>query len=339
MGSGNFGSLVHRGQLILLRTLGLYLGDMDSQPQRGMALVKILVPVALVVVLIAGLYYLFIDPLTSRLAQARIGEVMSGTPPEDLQEAHFLLTPSNGGGIYSESGIDYEEYAKDGSIVADITHAEASFAKLAYAPDGTTSKISVNGATIIASPTIKRSLALSPNGTYIAYAEKEIGTEPYQHASWRVQVIEIATGNRTEYDGFAVVFVGDEEMLVAKVDGVYAVHHSSKEEQKVIDKLFPAPHQTYVAVSNTHDTFSWTENVEGIKHTKTYSVRFAPEWFVSELGSFDEVAGSIAVTQDHLYVLSPKGESVELRQYPVTGGESEMIRTFPKILSVNKLLP
>jgi hypothetical protein len=312
---------------------------MEAKPERGVALVKILVPIAIVVFVIAGLYYLLIDPYTSRVVQARMSELLAGSPPKDLESARFLLTPSNGGGIYTAGSLMYEDYAKDGSIVADIAESEGILAKIAYAPDGMKSRVFVDGKEIISSQTIKRSLTLSPNGRYVAYSEKDPGTEAYQHAQWRVQVVEVATGVTTEHEGFAVMFVSDAEMLVAKADGVYGVNIASGEDQKLIDRIFAVPHKTSIAVSNTYDMFAWVEADGEIRQAKTYSVRFSPDWFVAETGSFTGVYGSVAVTQDHLYVLAQKGETVELRQYPVTGGESVTVRTFPTILSVHKLLP
>lgn len=312
---------------------------MDLQAQQGRALVKVLIPLGVVVLVVVGLYYLFIDPFTSRLVQARAGEVLAGTPPKDLADARFLLTPSNGGGIYTAGGLMYEEYVKDGSIVADIAGTEEMLATIAYAPDGLTSKVSVNGNVVVSSESIKRSLTLSPSGAYVAYSEKDPGTEAYQHEQWRVQVVEVATGLATAYEGFAVVFVSDKEVLVTRVDGVYGITLESGEDVKLVDKIFTVPHKTSIAMSDTFDTFAWIEADGDVRRAKTYSVRFSPDWFVAETGSFEGMYGSIAVTQDHLYVLSQKGEAVELLQYPVSGGEAESIRTFPKILSVNKLLP
>ena len=92
-------------------------------PPPGLHLRSVLTILGVVTLIGVGAYYFFIDPYSSRYLQFRFNDLMSAASvPGEISDATYLLTPANGGGIYHEGALNYEEYERSGSFVLDIAY-------------------------------------------------------------------------------------------------------------------------------------------------------------------------------------------------------------------------
>lgn len=308
---------------------------------RGSVAVKVVFGVVATGIVFAALYYLFIDPYTSRLLQARAGDVMMGSASSEVKDAWYLLSPPNGGGVYHNGELEFSDYIKDGSIVTDIAVADdgETVARIKYSPDGTSSGVSVNGIDITASEALKGSLAISPNGTRVSFASVEHRTAMAEHDSWRMNVVDVNSREQKEYEGFAGAFVTDEEILLYRQDGVHLVNVVSGADTHVVKKIFLLPNLVRTALSQNRDHFAWSEGGNDASVTKVYEIRTVPEIFVMQVGEIPAVRGPIAVTEESVYSLAREGDSTKLTKHAFTGGGVAVIRTFPSILNVIKIIP
>jgi hypothetical protein len=296
--------------------------------------VAVLVAIGLVV---AALYFAFVDPYWSRLIQAKATELVSPAPA-DLADARYLLEPGNGGGEYAGGRLDYSAYAADGSIVLGIASASGTDAKLLYRQRTNTFDIVVNGETLVSSPAYKRSLAVAPDGSMIAYAECE--TVQLVSACFKVRAAAVGGGEATEAgSGAAAEFLDAHTLITLGADGAFAVDLSTGEATAVMPEAPPfLSADLHVVRSPSGSKVAWAHEHGDFSGAEVYEVTSGASWSFAPVASFTGVRGSIALTDENLYEARPTEDGTQLIQRSLApASEPKVVRSFPGILAVSYL--
>lgn len=294
--------------------------------------------IVLVLAVGAGLYFSFIDPYTSRLVQARFGDLtQKESTVGELEDATYLLSPVNGGGIYHEGELTFEDYFANGSLVLDLAISSSGVAKLLHNVVADTHDVTINGNTLISSKLIKKFLFVSKDGTRVAVAVKDIDGVVTDPKSWRIFIADTVSRETWEIEGFGAVFIDTTTVLAFRQDGVFAVQYETGEETTYLNTPSILAHKA-IAQSASGTKVAWTtidgqaEVFEIIQNTESPMVRIA---------SFKEVLGSLALSDENLYELEDKssGGTSIVRYALFSNNESMQVRSLPSILAVRKFIP
>lgn len=301
---------------------------------------RIWIPVVLVIVAVgAGLYYFLVDPYMSRVIQLKLNDFAhSASIPEDLAEAKYLLSPQNGGGVYVHGELMYPDYVETGSIVTDMAIVGETEAKIRYEPVKRTHELVVNGQQLFSHPQVLRHLFLSPNGTHLSLAVMDgEGATVNAPESWTLRVIHTETGEVTEQEGFAGVFVDDNTLLVFRAEGVYGVDLSTGEEVVVSE----AP------ITGAYTSLSFHKETSKIAWMTPFGTAFVsellrePSLTILPIAQFAGAQGPLTLTEENLYILvaEERGGTRMFQQPIFSEAGATLVRAFPEILGMAKLIP
>lgn len=300
---------------------------------------RIIALLVIVLLIGAGAYYYFADPYASRLLQARVGDFMhAAATPDEIEHAAFVLSANNGGGIYQQGKLIYDDYVADGSIVTDLALAGTSKAKTVFQPTTETSSVFVDDEQVYSSLGTIQSLAISPDAAHIAFATLSESMEGLT-ANWQVVVIEVATQETVTMPGLAVTFLDNETPLVIREDGAYAVMLGSGEEYEFIAEEFTSS-DVLLARASDADRLVVSQASQETHYSAVYELDYIDSrWVATELNRFDSVATDVAVTHEGLYLLVRPGNLAmtvtKLIRHDILekGSAPELIRTYPEDFS------
>jgi hypothetical protein len=305
-------------------------------------LIKGIAVIALVLLIIAGLYYYYADSYTSRYLQARLSALLAKPMPPDIAHASYLLTDTNGGGTLTDTMLDYRYYNKDGSLVEDLARAGGTEARLIFHPDTRNTDLEVNGETILSSPGVIEQLTLSPDGKQVLVAETPRGPSLPPPSSWNISLIDTATWQKRNLGtGFAALFLDDQNVAVfgyttLSVLNLSTMSSSTPVRDTILGTTFAA------ARSEDGKEIGWSQKQGDVGVTKVYSVSSSNGAVdLTPLATFDVAFSSFVLEDGMLYgARYGKEGPTSLWQYPLDGSTTpSVLRTFPSILGIRKIVP
>lgn len=292
--------------------------------------------VLLVLIVGAGLYFSFLDPYMSRVIQMRVGDLMqTSSVSGELENVTYLLSPVNGGGIYRNGELTFEDYFANGSIVVDVVVFNSGTARLIHNVTTDTHDVIVNDKTILSSKLIKKSLFASEDGSRIAVAEKELEGLVTDPESWKVVIMDLVSGEAWNLDAFGAVFIDNETVLAFRDEGIVAVDYMSGEEEVYLE--LPSI-ITHTSLAQVDGKVAWT-TVDG--RAEVFEVIRDAEVPMVKITSLNDIFGTIALSDKNLYELEqiPSGGTRIIRHGLYSNDEAEEVRSLPATLAIKKLIP
>jgi hypothetical protein len=308
------------------------------------SIAKVLAILIVIGLVLAGLYFYFVDPYMSRLLQARVGDFMTkNSLPEDLGGAAYLLSPLNGGGVYADGELDYSEYAADGSITMELASASGVEAKIVYRQYTSLIDVVADGTVLLSSNELKRSLAVSPDGTKVAVAVCKERDRQAPIDCWHVVVIDInSKESSTLGAAVATTFLDDGTVLALNPNGGFAVDIASRSSSSLFSDIPPfISTATYLARSEDGSLLAWAEQIGPLSFdaAAVYAISRDPSWKAEKIASFRGITGPVALTNENMYEIAYEDGKSVLAQHPLDGSPERTVRVFPSILSLAQLIP
>lgn len=149
-----------------------------TQLRAGRASIALGATAGILLILIIGAYLFFVHPHTSRVMQMFFSELRSGSLPEDLSDATYVLASGNGGTTHPHGSLSLlSPYGKD-VVVTDLVKTDEHRAAIGVNKKTGAFEVFLNESLIASSETEKRHIALSPSGISVLFSEKrEYGWE------------------------------------------------------------------------------------------------------------------------------------------------------------------
>ncbi len=298
----------------------------------------LLIAIVILVFLALGAYFYFVDPYTSRLTQARVHDALNASSmPSELREAVYLLAPQNGGALYQNGSLTYEEYKKDGSLVLDYAKSGSTEAKIVYRPLTNIYDLVINDVVIHSGTGYKKSLDVSPLGTSVGVAVLTEGATGAM-ADWNVLLFNTVTGTELVREGVAGAFLGDDAFIVVRKDGMYAVFPDGGEGQ-VLERPFTSS-RIVVSAQKSGMYFAYAEASPSSQAGILYEViRGGSAISLVERTGFSAGFTEIAIGTDALYGLTASQDGrISLFQIPLKANQGQsVVRTYEKNLAPTKI--
>jgi|GEM_PF-1662630 len=293
--------------------------------------------VALVLLIAGALYYSFIDPYASRLVQARVGDLMDRESlPQELTDATYLLSPVNGGGIYREGQLSFEDYSENGSLLVDLASSEAGKAKLLHNPTTDTHDVLFNETILLSSDSIKKFLSVSDDGQRVSVAVKQEGVIA-SPSSWKVMILDSNTKQSWTIDAFGALFLDTDTVIAFRGDGVFAVDYETGEETLYLEDSVLVAY-TNITQSADGEKIAWT-TLEG--KAEVYELIESAETPMMQISSLDNVFGAIALGDSYMYeLMTTNAQGTKIVAHALYSNEPpQYVRSFPSVLAIKKLIP
>lgn len=254
--------------------------------------------------------------------------------PKELRGASFIANASDAvSATYAVVSGRFVKSTHPGSvIVSSDTHA--SNVSVVFFQNTGLYGIVYNGKTLLTSREPIASAALSPNGVQVAYAKQVEGKTGSRKAEdWEVMLYLMET-NRTVRvsQGFAPFFIDNTHLARFTLSGIYGFDMVTGQQSELLKKDFwqfiPAFDQ-----SPDRTLIAWSD--PATKTTAVYRLGARAE----QVLSIPEVMPLITLGNDALFRVRLTPEGTVISAYPLNGnGQSRMLYTFPKSLSINALV-
>lgn len=309
---------------------------MEQSSHKGASVIKAIIIIAVLGAVVAGLYFLFIDAYISRTAQFKLNDIFSSSSiPEELSGAHYLLTPLNGGGIYTPEGLVYADYVTDGSLVLDYAEAGDTTSRLVYSPSTQMYEIRIGESVFLASELAKKSLFLSEDGMRVSVAVSKNRYGTPEALEWSTLIFDLTTGETWEVEGFSGVFKDKNNIYAFRADGVYLVEYETEVEVLILEQSTDYIYRS-IGQNEERTKLAW---VSFGNEAHVYELNESPVVQLVSLFSKVGIFGTIVLTDNNLYDLAPKESGgTTIIRHGIFTGDTEQVRSLPGILSVSKLL-
>lgn len=300
---------------------------------------KIFAVVAVVGLVVGGIYFVTLHSYYARLVQGRIGDFFASfSSPIEVRTALYLVTPQNGGASYAMGRLDYSEY-EQWRLTTDLVYEGNNVASVAYQTyDELPYQVILNGAIVSHSLMPTKSVAVTPSGNLVAFSRlKDASLSPFLPQNWEAIVLDPRTGvERSLGPAFSIFFL-DNETVVRFTDAGVITQTLDGTVVGTFAHVFTSP---YVPVAYSYDRsrIAWAQDSE----TTVYAVERTDTVLLREESKFStgfNAVTSLALSDTALYVVAtdPKKGSA-ITNYPLQGGEPDVVRTFPSILAVAKMI-
>ncbi|MDB5189375.1 MAG: hypothetical protein JWL82_332 [Parcubacteria group bacterium] len=307
-----------------------------APPSPAHRIVRIVaIVIAVLIVLAVGYFFFVLNYQPERAAAVRLwvsAHVHQLTDPKELKNVVYVLAPQDGGRIYTDAnpGASATAWNVDRNrTISDYARADGAAAAILYTRTSKVFEVAKDMKPLVSSASFKRSIALSPDGTKIAYAEAK--GNPGLPFSWQVVVLDSASGKELyRAPGFTVFFLNDGTVLRLTQQGVERTTVATKENAVLLKDASLSP-VTRVAQSADRSLLALTDPKDG--YTKVYGVSATGTTVEVKSQQSIPAGGSIAVSPQSVYWLSATTKGSELWHYPLTGGDGKMIRSSDVIVT------
>jgi hypothetical protein len=300
---------------------------------------KIFAGAAFVGLIVGGIYFVTLHSYYARLVQGRIGDFLASfSSPVEVRTALYLVTPQNGGASYARGRLDYSEYEK-WRLTTDLVYEGDNVASVAYQQyHDLPYEVILNGSVISHSLLPTKSVAVSPSGNLVAFSRLiDAGLSPFLPQNWEAITLDLRTGVELSMGPAFSVFFLDDETVVRFTDGGVIAQKLDGSVIGTFAHVFTSPN---VPVTYSYDRshIAWAQDSE----TKVYVIERTDTVSLREESKFStgfNAVTSLALSDSALYVVatdSKKGSTIT--NYPLQGGEPDVVRTFPSILAVAKMI-
>ncbi|MDB5189378.1 MAG: hypothetical protein JWL82_335 [Parcubacteria group bacterium] len=291
-------------------------------PHRNLLIAGAVIVTLALLVLGYLLYLRTFHPGTYLFDKVRFGAVTNQiVAPQELKKAVYV----NNGRLYSDTFVTVKMqdwHLATTTSVIDYARTEHSGVILAFDKTTKEYKVATVDKQLLASAKVKRSLALSPDGTKVAYAEAN--GNPGLPGTWTVVVMDIATGKELyRAPGFTVFFLSDATVIRFTQKGIERTNIADA-SSTLLTKSFLLSPVTRAAQSPDRSFLAWTDPQDGM--TKVYKI--GDEGAVLQGNASQDIpaGGSLAVSPQSLYWLNVTPKASVLWRYPLTGGSAQKIR-------------
>ncbi len=300
---------------------------------------KVFAGAAVIGLIVGGIYFVTLHSYYARLVQGRIGDFFASfSSPAEVRAALYLVTPQNGGASYVRGTLDYSEY-EQWRLTTDLVYEGDTVASVAYQQyHDLPYEVILNGGVVSNSLLPTKSVAVSPSGDFVAFSRlMDANLSPFIPQNWEAVVLNLQTGIEVSMGPAFSVFFLDDETVVRFTDAGVIMQTLDGMVVGTFAHAFTSP---YVPVAYSYDRsrIAWAQDLE----TKVYTVERGDTVSLREESKFStgfNAVTSLAISESSLYVVAtdPK-EGSAITSYPLQGGEPDVVRTFPSILAVAKMI-
>jgi hypothetical protein len=230
--------------------------------------------------------------------------------PPALADALFL---SSNGKVYKSNGVFFASQRND-ARVADFAREGEHIAYLMVTAPPYGMTVDVDGV-VLESSGFKRDIALSPDGTKVAYAEAvEIQGDSISYSralpgAWSVVVVDVLSKQKTVIgSGFSPLFTDNQRMLWFSDDGVFSINLETGEKQTVLSVPFTDVRYP-IAQSPDGTLISWFDTLAG--RIRVFKIVSLDPVLLSPVTSFTSSSALFSLGDDAFYIFETDVKFVE----------------------------